>query len=201
MKLNSNLFDSIRVKPNKKRRSTSTTDHPPCEWQGCERKGSHKAPKGRSREGQYYHFCIDHVRQYNKNYNYFSGMDDDSIATYQKASMTGHRPTWTMGVNKNGQNGDAASATDQSNPFGPFGERSQAQTEENEHQRHVGRLARRHFGVLDLDINTSGELIKARYKELVKRLHPDANGGDRSTEEQLQEVIQAYNYLKSSGFC
>ena len=54
------------------------------------------------------------------------------------------------------------------------------------------------LGPLGLDENADAESIKARYKELVKRLHPDANGGDRSTEDKLREIIQAYNYLRSA---
>ena len=50
------------------------------------------------------------------------------------------------------------------------------------------------------EVDASGPAIKARFKELVKRHHPDANGGDRSSEDKLREIIQAYNYLKSIGF-
>ena len=72
---------------------------PPCSWPGCDKAGAHRAPKGRGREGEYHLFCLDHVRDYNKSYNYFSGMSDDDVATYQKSSITGHRPTWSSGVN------------------------------------------------------------------------------------------------------
>jgi DnaJ-class molecular chaperone len=57
------------------------------------------------------------------------------------------------------------------------------------------------FDTLDLDIATEKAEIKARFKALVKRHHPDANGGDRSSEERLRQIIQAYNYLKTAGFC
>ena len=65
----------------------------------------HRAPKGRDREGQYFNFCVDHVREYNKSYNYFTGMGDDDVRSYQKDSLTGHRPTWKMGVNKQAADG------------------------------------------------------------------------------------------------
>jgi DnaJ-class molecular chaperone len=54
---------------------------------------------------------------------------------------------------------------------------------------------------LGLEEGASSEEVKTRYKTLVKRLHPDANGGSRETEDKLKEVIQAYDYLCSSGFC
>jgi len=50
---------------------------------------------------------------------------------------------------------------------------------------------------LGLDETADAAVIKARYKNLVKRLHPDANSGDRSNEDKLREIIRAYNYLKS----
>ena len=60
---------------------------------------------------------------------------------------------------------------------------------------------RKAFDTLGLEIDATATEIKARFKELVKRHHPDANGGDRSTEDRLREIIQAYNYLKSAKFC
>ena len=70
-----------------------------CEWQGCKHKGPHRAPKGRENEREYWRFCIEHVREYNQSYNFFSGMSDDAVARYQKDALTGHRPTWKMGAN------------------------------------------------------------------------------------------------------
>jgi hypothetical protein len=103
MNLNSKYFDRIRINPDGA--PATGRDAPPCEWYGCGRAGGYRAPKGRQREGEYHNFCLDHVREYNKSYNYFAGMADDDIAAYQKAATTGHRPTWTMGV-KNGSVGD-----------------------------------------------------------------------------------------------
>ena len=62
-------------------------------------------------------------------------------------------------------------------------------------------LERKSLAALDLDGHETAEEIKARYKTLVKQLHPDANGGDRSSEERLRQIIQAYHYLRSVGFC
>ena len=55
---------------------------------------------GRLREGQYFCFCLDHVREYNATYNYFNGMTDEAVRLYQKEALTGHRPTWKMGANR-----------------------------------------------------------------------------------------------------
>ena len=73
---------------------------PTCQWDGCDKPGVHRAPVGRNAENQFFLFCFEHVKDYNKGYNYFSGLSDGEIARYQKEAITGHRPTWTVGVNK-----------------------------------------------------------------------------------------------------
>jgi hypothetical protein len=67
--------------------------------------------------------------------------------------------------------------------------------------RTIRNAERKAFNTLGLDIGVSRVEIKAKFHDLVKRHHPDSNGGDRSTEDRLIEIIQAYNYLKSVGFC
>jgi hypothetical protein len=207
MKLDSKLFDRIRIKPDDDMLLKEASQ--PCSWAGCDRPGTHKAPMGRGREGQFHHFCIDHVRLYNKSYNYFSGMGDDQIAAYQKDSLTGHRPTWTMGVNSAGERRErvrAHATRDWSggirDPFEMFdGVGSPGEPEPAAPKRHLKTLERKSFDTLDLDGSENQVEIKARYKSLVKLYHPDANGGDRSSEDRLREIIQAYNFLKAAGFC
>lgn len=209
MKLDSKFFDRIRIRPTD---SAPRERFPKCGWEGCDQPGTHRAPMGRHREGQYHHFCLDHVRLYNKSYNYFSGMTDEAIEAYQKDALTGHRPTWDIGVNSwsdgPGHGGTARrhapnwTQGPQQDPFGLFRGTTQGRARaEAEGVRPLTALEQRSFEVLDLERSASKEQIKARYKLLVKRHHPDANGGDRSTEEQLRQVIQAYGVLKNSGFC
>ena len=58
------------------------------------------APRGAvGSEGQYYLFCLEHVRQFNASYNYFDGMSNAEVEAYQKDSVIGHRPTWKVGAN------------------------------------------------------------------------------------------------------
>lgn len=206
MKVNSKLFDKIRIRPDAA--EDLREQFPRCEWEGCGEAGSHRAPKGRGQEGKYHHFCIDHVRLYNKSYNYFAGMGDDAIQAYQKDALTGHRPTWSVGVNRWGQsapqaaNGAAAAAETIHDPFGIFhGARPGTRAPVEPPKRKVSSATQRAFDTLDLDIEASKADIKARFKLLVKRHHPDANGGDKSSEERLRQIIQAYNYLKTAGFC
>lgn len=195
MNLNSKYFDTIRVKPEKDR--TRKSDGPRCAWQGCENQGTHKAPRGRDHEGEYYLFCIKHVREYNKSYNYFSGMNDAELKKYQEAAVTGHRPTWGMG--KNGDKGKAGPGN-VSDPFEVLGG-NQAGADPKTQRRPIRNVERKSLVALNLDETASAQDIKNRYKQLVKRHHPDANGGDRASEDKLREIIQAYNYLKAAGFC
>lgn len=203
MNLNSKYFDGIRIKPQSTRRAKKAKEPETCEWAGCDKTGGYRAPKGRDHEGKYHNFCLDHVREYNKSYNYFAGMQDDDVADYQRSASVGHRPTWNVGVNRNGQAEGKPAWTDAFiDPFGVFGPANPgAANQTTPENRPLGNFARRSFDTLDLEGTETGTQIKARYKELVKRHHPDANGGDRSLEDRLREIIQAYNYLKSAGFC
>lgn len=209
MKLDSKYFDRIRVKPAQDRMNVQHT--PVCSWPECGNPGTYRAPKGRGREGEYHLFCLDHVRDYNKSYNYFSGMSDDDVAAYQKSSITGHRPTWSSGINVWAATGFRSAAEghmsgfkrdfETVDQFGFFGRGQQSGADHAEPRRPIRNAERKSFRVLDLSETSTAEEIKARFKMLVKRHHPDSNGGDRGNEDRLREVIQAYNYLKQAGFC
>ena len=101
MNSNSKYFDSIRIVKGRKKPGAGArqTTSEVCQWEGCEKPGTHKAPVGRDREGQYLNFCIEHVREYNKSYNYFTGMKDEDVTAFQADARRGHRPTWRMGEN------------------------------------------------------------------------------------------------------
>lgn len=206
MKLNSKIFDSIRIKGTKGAKRGAARPPvdtaPVCQWEGCDHAGPHRAPKGRGSEGQYLNFCIDHVREYNKSYNYFDGMNDTQVRSFQKDALTGHRPTWRMGVDEKQAEGSGPAAG-MKDPFDLYdGERvSRPDPKEQTRRRKLKALEKRSLGVLNLEGTAKGSEIKARYKELVKQHHPDANGGDRSSEDRLSEIIQAYNILKQAGLC
>jgi curved DNA-binding protein CbpA len=204
MKLNSKHFDSLRAKPGSKA--------PPkvhaCQWKGCTAEGAHKAPMGRGQENRYYLFCADHIRQYNANYNYFSGMSDNEIAAFQKDSLTGHRPTWKTGTQtpthdartRASRGAAGADAEGLNDPHGFFSWRAKRVADPAEApKRYVKPLERKSLDALHLPETATKNDIKHRFKELVKRHHPDANGGDRGSEDRLREIIQAYNHLKSAG--
>jgi hypothetical protein len=205
---NSPLFDRIRVKPDQDRRLRA--EHPCCEWPGCNGAAIYRAPKGRGRENEYWRFCLDHVREYNHSYNFFAGMSTDDIARYQKDAVIGHRPTWKMGMNGGRPTARSHSARfqpeDADDPLGLFRHfGGAAKPSDGEHLRGRGsrvirNAERKALDTLGLEPEATTAEIKLRFKTLVKRHHPDANGGDRSSEDRLREIIQAYNYLKSVGF-
>jgi len=199
MKFDSPLFDRIRVKPEKDRRPK--TGAPVCEWVGCSEKATHRAPKGRGREDEHWRYCLNHVREYNQSYNFFAGMSDAAVMAYQKDAITGHRPTWKMGTGKGAARPDFSAFGTRADPFGLFGEGLRAEQQARaEAARPVRNAERKALDTLGLEVGATAQQVKARFKELVKRHHPDANGGDRSTEDRLVEIIQSYNYLKSVGF-
>jgi hypothetical protein len=208
MKTNSPLFDRIRVKPDKDRRLRA--ELPPCQWPRCDAPATHRAPKGRLRASEYWQFCLEHVREYNNSYNFFAGMSEDAVAQYQKESITGHRPTWKMGsiggkrrVRRVPGDAHSASGWATDDPFSLFGEAGArpGHARPASEDRKILNAQRRALDVLGLEVDAKRADIKSKFKALVKRHHPDANGGDRSSEDQLREIIQAYNYLKSAGFC
>jgi hypothetical protein len=208
MTSDSPLFDRIRVKPDRDRRLRA--ELPSCEWPKCSAPATHRAPKGREHAAEYWRFCLDHVREYNASYNYFAGMSDDAVARYQKDALTGHRPTWKMGSVGSERGARARRkayrpedwATE--DPFSLFGDAGPNRPERRRvapERRTIHNAQRRALEALGLEADASRIDIKAKFKVLVKQHHPDANGGDRGSEERLREIIQAYNYLKSAGFC
>jgi hypothetical protein len=203
MNFNSRLFDSIRIGPSEAE-AVEETHATPCDHAGCKRMGEFRAPQGRGREGKFFLFCMEHVKAYNATYNYFAGMDDEALAAYAKQEEIGHRPTWKLGVNskaarmaQRGRVANGEGQADVQDGFNIFGAR-RAQTAANPEPR-VGVVARKSLDTLGLDENADSVAIKARYKELVKRFHPDANGGDRSREAMLQDILKAYQQLKTVG--
>jgi hypothetical protein len=199
-------FVDIRVKkpgaePPAQGASAGAAPERPCDHIGCLQPGDHRAPKGRERANEFWHFCLAHVTDYNRRWNYFSGMSDAELADYQRREEVGHRPTWTF----RGGKGDRLSAAARGvqsgrrrDPFGLFGAGAGAPAEAQPRRR-LSRLQTLALEALSLDDNADAAQIRARYAEQVKRWHPDSNGGDRGAEARLQRVVQAYQTLKAGG--
>lgn len=192
----------IRVKPRLRRAERR------CEWPNCALEGVAKAPKSRDALHDYHYFCMDHAREYNRGWNFFDGMDEDEFRAFQERERAGERPTWSFA--RNGRGAKTARATSGrrgfgdhvDDPFGFFGRDASAARGARPDRTHaLGGMQRRALEIFDLDEDADAAAIKKRYTELLKRFHPDANGGDRANERRLQKVIEAYRALKRAGMC
>ena len=175
-----------------------------CDHPGCFRTASARAPKSRDMLNEHYWFCQPHAAEYNRNWNFFAGMSEGEVRRRQQEELfTGGRPTWEMKAGRMSREAAAFSAKfrkgegyrDPFNLFGKNGGRPNPEPDE----RRLGKIERNALADLDLDVHADGPKIRTRYTELVRRLHPDANGGDRSGEHKLQRVIKAYQSLRKAG--
>ena len=200
MSLHSKIFDKIRIKQEPTAKQKAEAAVKPCEWPGCDKPARHRAPKGRDSDGQYWNYCTTHTQEYNKTYNYFQGMDDSSQASFRRDAQTGHRPTWKLG-----QSGAAFVGAQRRRAKyieDPLNILLKEQIKTNaKHGRSLRRNEVEALQALSLPEDAKPEEVKAKYKTLVKRLHPDANQGSRANEEALKAVIKAYDTLRATGFC
>jgi hypothetical protein len=161
---------------------------PPCEWPACVEAATHRAPRSRSDLGQYVWFCLQHVRQYNAAWNYYEGMSESEVEADIRRDTVWQRRTWPFGAAV-GRFGARPRFTD---GFASF-------DDENEPRRaRVRSAAEEAMTVLDLEPPVTLAAVKARYKELVKRYHPDVTGGDKVLEERFKEISAAYRTVVSS---
>ncbi|MEX1306306.1 MAG: J domain-containing protein [Rhodovibrionaceae bacterium] len=166
-----------------------------CEWPGCEEDAEHRAPQSRDRLQEYRWFCLEHVREYNKSWNYYAGMSEAEIDRLNRMDTIWQRPTWRLGSGPTlRRNGESAFKDD----FGFFRE----DAEDNARGRQRGPQGQnseegRALAALGLEQPVAFAEIKVRYKELVKLLHPDTNGGRPEDEERLKLINQAYATLRS----
>jgi hypothetical protein len=175
-----------------------------CAEPGCEQPGEFRAPliegapSGRDGPTEYRWLCLDHVRAFNSRYNFFNGMSPDEIHEAQRPYAGWERETRAFAA-------DGADRpprwADFSDPLDAIGARFRERMA-NERQRQDGKplsgADRRALNVLGLDQDADRRGLRQRYSELVRKFHPDRNGGDRSMEKALQEVIAAYQHLKSA---
>ncbi|WP_157879101.1 J domain-containing protein [Pararhodospirillum photometricum] len=169
-----------------------------CDHPGCTAEGLYRAPKDRDLK-EYFWFCLNHVQAYNKAWNYYQGLREEDIEAAIRHSICWDRPTWPLG--KRGGPGHAApdglhdpfTVFDDTGPTGP----SSRQERRSARYREDGPRARA-MRVLDLSEPLTLDTLKTRYKTLVKRYHPDANGGDRESEERFKMVNEAYHVLMAA---
>jgi len=155
-----------------------------CDAPGCREAGEHRAPKSRDERPEYYWFCMDHVREYNKQWNYFEGMNEEEIIAFQDDARRGHRPTWNHQVRPTLEDKLFQAAS-----FFFFFQQQQKAPQEK------ATPLSRALDVMGLERNVTLTDVKSRYKILVKRYHPDHHQGDREAEERFKCVTEAYHVL------
>ncbi|MCR9125243.1 MAG: J domain-containing protein [Rhodobacteraceae bacterium] len=167
-----------------------------CHSEGCEKAGKYRAPKAPDVLDDYLWFCQEHVREYNLKWNFFDGTTEAEINAQQSKDKVWERATkpmgdpearaWArLGIEDPHQVLGANATQNPGTRSGPVG-------------RKLPPTERRAIEILDVsDAATKPEVRKA-YKALIKVLHPDMNGGDRSQEEQLQLVVWAWDQIKVS---
>lgn len=163
-----------------------TCDHP-----GCSHEGAYRAPQARDKLNQYYWFCLEHVRAYNASWDYYKGMSVDEIEREVRDSTTWQRPTWPLGSKTSARKFSFGLH----DPFGMFEEEAEEIKKAKTRPLSPEEEAMK---VLGLDGPLTLKALKARYKQLVKQHHPDANGGDKEAEEKFKQINQAYTTLRNS---
>lgn len=160
-----------------------------CDMPDCQDIGDHKAPKHRGLD-DYYHFCFDHAREYNKAWDFFDGMSNSEVEDYMTDSHYGNRPTWKYGVE--GATAEEKLYKAAQNEYFSSEEKHNAQnfsTERNTPEYEA-------MALMGLEPPVELDDIKARYKKLAKKYHPDLNQGNPNAEELLKRINMAYTILK-----
>ncbi|MEZ5938507.1 MAG: J domain-containing protein [Hyphomonadaceae bacterium] len=202
-------FIDVRVKPPGGRKGSARARV--CEHKGCDAVGDCKAPKPyaaratpvpgqREPQEDVHWFCQRHAAEYNRSYDFFDGMTEAEIEAFHASAHYGHKRTWRFGA---GPAGGAKSAeTISANRFSRRSwifEQDQGKDASASRRRNLTRLQIRALDEMNLPHDSPPEAVRQQYAVLIKRYHPDSNGGDRSMEARLNVVIKAFKALKSAG--
>ena len=168
-----------------------------CDKHGCDEPGQYRAPKNPRNLDDYFWFCKDHVREYNANWNYFQGQSEEEFQQFIDNATVWERPTKPFG---------RAAAEDKwarhgvSDPLEILGANGTAPEARAKASRKLPPTERKALDILEAKDSWTRAEIRKQYKSLVKDLHPDMNGGDRSDEDRLAEVVWAWDQVKDSRF-
>lgn len=170
-----------------------TCDHPDCDIVA-----EFRAPKSRDQLREYYWFCLEHVREYNRAWNFYVGMNEQQIESEVRHDTVWQRPSWPFGARAGNGAHFGFQFTGLKDHFEFFTESSKADGNTNGCRFPQNTPEGRALAAMDLDVSLTLTSLKTRYKELVKRLHPDANGGDKAAEERLKDINDAYQTLRKA---
>jgi hypothetical protein len=162
-----------------------------CEWDNCKESGEFKAPLEKDNSKNYRWLCEIHIKQFNKNWNYFDGMHQNEIENFLKSDLTWHRPTQKFGSSDNFFN--ILWTNTLNDKFNFFSK------EKNTNTLNCGKLSEKDkdaFIIMGLEFSASWPIIQKKFKTLVKKFHPDRNAGNKQFEDKLKKITLAYTHLK-----
>ena len=162
-----------------------------CEWDNCKESGEFKAPLEKDNSKKYRWLCEEHIRLFNKNWNYFDGMRQNEIEDFLKSDLTWHRPTQEFGSSDNFFNILWNNALNDKFVF--F---KQEKITNGLGDRKLNEKDKDAFIIMGLELNASWPIIQKKFKTLVKKFHPDRNAGNKKFEDQLKKITLAYSHLK-----
>jgi len=162
-----------------------------CDWNNCLEEGTYKAPIEKDNSKKYRMLCLNHVKEFNKNWNYFEGMNDDQIYEFIKSDMTWHKPTQSFSSSDNFftilWNNALKDELNKNN--GKFDHMKKFKFNHNDVKA---------FGILGISIGIKWEKVQEKFKKLVKKFHPDMNAGSKKYEDKLKIITLAYTQLKNT---
>lgn len=207
----------ISVSADKKRRARArglkgetASEARKCDWKGCTNPGEFRAPKSRDRLNEYRWFCASHIRDFNKNWNYYEGWSDEDFDKHMRQRSTWERPTWRLGdkpIRPDGapghSDGRAWERFGFQDPLEVLGSRATINSgaAAQKAERTARRLPRNEqsaIEILGVEATAAKADIRRQFRSLVKDLHPDMNGGQRSDEDRLRDVVWAWDQIKNS---
>ncbi|MEV8467703.1 DnaJ domain-containing protein [Fluviibacterium sp. DFM31] len=168
-----------------------------CEHDGCDLAGQYRAPKSPDHLDEYLWFCKDHVREYNLKWNFFNGSTEEEMNAQIDKDRVWDRPTKPFGKPSEEQRAWSRLGVD--DPHQVLGENAtQNPGKSITGTRRLPPTERRALEILEAKDHWTKIEIRKQYRSLIKILHPDMNGGDRSDEDRLQEVVWAWDQIKES---
>ena len=166
-----------------------------CDHEACENKGDYKAPKSRSNLNNYYFFCLKHVTEYNKSWDFYKGLSVDQIELSMRKDTVWDRPSWPL-------KGNPSKIMDQLkefliNDYSLFEKEKEIQDflRNKLVNENITNEEHKSLKILELKMPISVDEIKKRYKKLVKIFHPDVNVDNKNAERKFKEITEAYKIL------
>jgi len=162
-----------------------------CEWDNCSENGRFKAPLEKDNSKKYRWLCEDHIKLFNKNWNYFDGMNQSEIEIFLKSDLTWHRPTQKFSSSDNFFNILWNNALD-----GKFSFFKYEKIINTFNGKKLNEKDKDAFKIMELDLSADWPIIQKKFKTLVKKFHPDRNAGNKEFENKLKKITLAYSHLK-----